>query len=247
MATIRVATRPPGLVVLVDGVRVGRSPAGPLWVPAKPIRVQAIPEDPRRFEPGRDTLLVTPRPGDALDVTIDLRPSVLLRTVPEPASIFLSRAAAAGDSLLGESPLNLLPARLEGSAFRVGAAEHADTVLTGDAILAMAPGGGPATVTLRRNAPHLLPPPPPPPRLYRRRWFQIALLGAGAALTGTSAILRHEADRWYDRYLASSDVREIPHLYDQTTHYDRLAGAALGSGQALITAGLFLLVTSASR
>ena len=56
-----------------------------------------------------------------------------------------------------------------------------------------------------------------------------ALIGAGAVLTGTSAVLRHEADGWYDRYLASSDADEIPRLYDRTVHYDRLAGATLGS------------------
>lgn len=253
MATLRVATKPAGLVVLVDGVRVGRAPVGPLWVPAKTLRVQALSEDPRRFEPGRDTLQVTPRAGDALDVTIDLRPSVLLRSDPEPAELFQETAAfraearPGGDSLIGRTPLRLLPSRLEGRAFRLALAEHADTLLSGDFLLAQAPEGGTATVRLRRIAPHLAPEPPRAPPLYKRRWVQLATIGLGAALTGASAVLRHEADRWYDRYLASSDSREIPRLYDRTSHYDRLAGASLASGQVLLTAGIFLLVTSAGR
>jgi hypothetical protein len=247
VATLRVETKPAGLVVVVDGVRVGRAPVGPLWVPAKAIRVQALSEDPRRFEPGRDTVLVTPRAGDALTVAIDLRPSVLLRTIPEPASLFLQEGGGRGDSLLGETPLRLLPSRLERSTFRLIAPEHGDTIVAGEDLLALAPTGGPATVQLRRVAPHLPPPPPREPPVYRRRWFQLALIGAGAALTGTSAVLRHDADQWYDRYLASSDSREIPRLYDRTVHYDRLAGGTLASGQVLLTAGIFLLVTSAAR
>lgn len=247
VATLRVQTQPPGLVVLVDGVRVGRAPVGPVWVPAKAIRIQALSDDPRRFEPGRDTLLVTPRPGDALDVTIDLRPSVLFRSAPEPASLFVEDAPGGADSLVGETPLRLIPSRIERRAFRLEAPEHADSSLSGDAILALARSAGSATVALRRVAPHALPGPPPAPPIYRRRWFQLALIGAGAVLTGTSAVLRHEADGWYDRYLASSDADEIPRLYDRTVHYDRLAGATLGSGQVLLTAGIFLLVTSTSR
>jgi len=233
--------------VLVDGVRVGRAPVGPLWVPAKAVLVQALSDDPRRFEPGRDTQLVTPRAGDALVVTIDLRPSLLLRTEPEPADLFLREGAAGGDSLLGSTPLRLLPSRLEGYHFRIAAPEHADTVLAGDALLAQAPSGGPASVRMRRVAPHILPVAPKAPPIYRRRWFQLAMIGAGAALTGTSAVLRHQADRWYDRYLESSDSREIPGLYDRTVHYDRLAGGTLASGQVLLTAGIFLLVTSGRR
>lgn len=247
VATLRVETRPTGLIVLVDGVRVGRAPVGPLWIPAKAIRVQALSDDPRRFEPGRDTVLVTPKAGDALTVAIDLRPSVLVRSLPEPAALFVQERASRGDSLLGDTPLRLLPARLEGRAFRLSAPEHGDTVLTGEAILALAPEGGPATVRLRRVAPHVAPEPPRGPPVYRRRWFQLAMIGAGAVLTGTSAVLRHEADRWYDRYLASSDSREIPRFYDRTVHYDRLAGGTLASGQVLLTAGIFLLVTSATR
>jgi len=248
VATLRVETKPTGLMVLVDGVRVGRAPVGPLWVAAKAIRVQALPEDPRRFEPGRDTVLVTPGPGESVTAVIDLRPSVLIRAAPEPAALFLEDGATSGsDSLLGETPYRLLPSRLERRTFRLAAPEHADSTLTGESILAFVPQGGTVTVALRRVAPHLLPAPPRPPPLIRRRWFQLALIGAGTALTGTSAILRHQADRWYDRYLGSSDPDEIEHFYGRTAHYDRLAGASLGTGQALLTAGIFLLVTSVTR
>ncbi len=234
-------------MVLVDGVRVGRSPVGPLWVAAKTIRVQAIPEDPRRFEPGRDTVVVAPGPGESVTAIIDLRPTVLIRAVPEPAALFLDGGSAGSDSLLGETPYRALPYRLERRAFRLVAPEHADSTLSGEWILARAPHGGTVTVALRRVAPHLLPEPPRKPPLIRRRWFQLALIGTGAALTGTSAILRRQADRWYDRYLGSSDPAAIERFYDRTAHYDRLAGASLGSGQALLTAGIFLLVTSVTR
>jgi hypothetical protein len=168
--------------------------------------------------------------------------------VPEPAALFLEDGAAAGtDSLLGETPYRALPYRLERRAFRLMAPEHADTTFSGEWILSRAPQGGTVTVALRRVAPHLLPEPPRKPALIRRRWFQLALIGTGAALTGTSAILRHQADRWYDRYLGSSDPDEIERFYDRTAHYDRLAGSSLGSGQALLTAGIFLLVTSVTR
>ncbi|HLQ66818.1 MAG TPA: hypothetical protein VK123_06235 [Candidatus Limnocylindrales bacterium] len=247
-ATLRVVTIPPGLMVLVDGVRVGRAPVGPLWVAAKTSRVQALPEDPRRFEPGRDTVVVSPGQGESVTATIDMRPSVLIRTAPESAALFLQEGAASGaDSLLGETPYRALPSRLERRALRFSAAEHADSSVSGESILALAPQGGPITIVLRRVAPHLPPGPPRSPPLVRRRWFQIALIGAGAALTGTSAILRHEGDRWYSRYLSSSDPVQIEGFYNRTAHYDRLAGASLGGGQVLLTSGIFLLVTSVTR
>ncbi|HEV8128865.1 MAG TPA: PEGA domain-containing protein, partial [Candidatus Eisenbacteria bacterium] len=110
VATLRVETIPPGLTVLVDGVKVGRSPVGPLWVQAKPVTVQAISEDPRRFEATRDTVLLIPRPGQALQATIDLRPSVLIRSMPEPASILLAASGTGrADSLIGQTPFRVPP------------------------------------------------------------------------------------------------------------------------------------------
>lgn len=245
-ATLRVETLPPGLLVLVDGVKVGRSPVGPLWVASKPIRVQAIPPDPRTFDTGRDAAVVTPAPGDARTVILDLRPSVLLRSEPEPATLFLRAGTGAeADSLAGVTPIRLLPGSLEGRALRLEAPEHADTVLAGADLLRLASrDGGPITIAMRRVAPHL-PPPAPRPPLLRKRWVHLAMIGTGAALTGVAALLRREGDRWYARYESSSDPAAIPRYYDRTVHYDRLAGTSLGTGQALLTAGLFLLATSA--
>ena len=73
--------------------------------------------------------------------------------------------------------------------------------------------------------------------------MRLSLIGIGAALTGSAAILRREGDRWYDRYMASSDPDAIPGYFDKTVRYDRLASASLGAGQVAITLGLFLLVT----
>lgn len=246
IATLRVETLPPGLTVLVDGVRVGRSPIGPIWVQAKPVQVQAISDDPRRFEATRDTLLLVPRPGQALQATIDLRPSVLIRTTPEPARIFIAGAGAGrADSLIGQTPFRLPPRRLERRTLVFEAAEHADSSISGESILALASAGRPVSITLRRVAP-TIEPEAGRRSVFRRKWFQLALIGIGAALSGTSAALRSEADTWYDRYLESSDPDEISRLYDQTVHYDRLAGESLVAGQVLLTAGIFLLVTTDS-
>jgi hypothetical protein len=248
VATLRVETLPPGLTVFVDGVKVGRSPVGPLWVPAKPITVQAISDDPRRFEATRDTVMLYPRPGEALSATIDLRPSVLIRSTPEPANILVAAGGAGrADSLIGQTPFRVPPKGLEQRRLVFEAPLHADTTMTGESILALASTGGPVNVTLRRVGPR--PETQSESRsgrrsIFRKKWFQFALIGVGVAFTGTSARLRNEADTWYDRYLQSSDPVEIPRLYDQTAHYDHLAGESLVVGNALLTAGIFLLVTT---
>lgn len=246
-ATLRVETVPSGLLVLIDGVKAGRSPVGPLWVAAKPIRVQAIPEDPRVFDTGRDAALVIPSPGEARTVVLDLRPSVLVRSDPEPATLFLrARAAAGGDSLVGVTPIRLRPGEVDRETLRLEAPEHADTTFAGASLLRLAASvGGPVTIAMRRVSPHVPLPAPRPAPLLKKRWVQIAMIGAGAALTGAAALLRREGDRWYSRYESSSDPDAIPHYYDRTIHYDHLAAASLGSGQVLLTAGLFLFVTSA--
>ncbi|HEX7078671.1 MAG TPA: hypothetical protein VF363_09625 [Candidatus Eisenbacteria bacterium] len=238
---------PSGLLVLIDGVKAGRSPVGPLWVAAKPIRVQAIPEDPRVFDTGRDAAIVTPGPGDARTVVLDLRPSVLLRSDPEPASLFFRVGGLVpGDSLAGETPVRLLPSAIERRAIRLEAPEHADTTVLGADLLRLASStDSRVTIAMRRVAPHLPTAPPPSPPALKRRWVQVAMIGAGAALTGAAALFRREGDRWYARYQSSSDPDAIPRLYDRTIHYDHLAATSLGSGQVLLTAGLFLLVTSA--
>ena len=246
-ATLRVETLPPGLLVLIDGVKVGRSPVGPLWVAAKPIRVQAIPDDPRVFDIGRDATVVTLAPGEARTVRLDLRPSVLLRSDPEPATItFRPGGAAERESVLGVTPIRLRPDAVDGGTLRLEAPEHADTSLAGpDLVRLAARETGPVTIALRRVAPHFPRTSTRPPPLLKKRWVQVAMIGAGAALTGAAALLRREGDRWYARYESSSDPDAIPRYYDRTVHFDHLAAATLGSGQVLLTAGLFLFVTSA--
>lgn len=248
-AALRVETLPPGLLVLVDGVRVGRAPVGPLWLPAKLTRVQALPEDPRRFEPGRDGAVVTLARGRDTTIVIDLRPSVLLRSVPEPALLSLIDPRSPGaEAAAGETPIRLLPQALAGRSLRLEAHEHADTTVAGDALVDLAGArGGVATIELRRVAPAHPPEPARGRPLLKRTWVRLSLIGIGAALTGSAAILRREGDRWYDRYQASSDPDKIPGYYDKTIHYDRLASASLGVGQVAISAGLFLLVVGSDR
>jgi hypothetical protein len=83
--------------------------------------------------------------------------------------------------------------------------------------------------------------------IYRKRWVQWGLVVLGAGLTGASAILKREGDRWYDRYLDSSDRSVLDEYFDRAVHFDRLSLASLGVGQALFTGGLVLLVSHSSR
>ncbi|HKQ18970.1 MAG TPA: hypothetical protein VJW75_04420 [Candidatus Eisenbacteria bacterium] len=247
-ASLRVETLPPGLLVVIDGVRVGRAPVGPLWLPAKRVLVQALSPDPRRFEPGRDGATVTLTRGRDTTIVIDLRPSVLLRSVPEPASVALVHPVSHRlEAPAAQTPIRLLPAALSGRAIRLEATAHADTTLSDEALLALATAGdGVATIALRRVAPDPLPTVKRKP-IWRRTWVRLSLIGIGAALTGSAAILRREGDRWYERYQASSDPDVIPVYFDKTVHYDRLASASLGTGQVAITLGLLLLVTESAR
>jgi len=238
---------PPGLRVLVDGVEVGRSPIDSLRLPARAVLVRVLAADPRRFDAARDALPVTIRAGSTVTVFLDLRPSVLLRSDPEPAFVLLTdRAGNLPDSLLGETPLTLRPAWIEGAALRFERESFADTVLPSSAFLN--PTEGPPRVALRRSG---LPPPPlgPAPRtsLFRKRWVQWSLVGVGAALSGTAVAFHHQGDEWYDRYLASSNVDEIPDLYDRAVRYDRYAAFSLGSGQVCLIGGLLLLFSGQSR
>jgi len=226
-------------------VEAGRSPLGPIWIPAKTVRVRALRDDPRRFDSASDEALARIEAGVVTHVFLDLRPSVMLRSVPEPARVYRVTGAAR-DSLLGETPLSLRSAFLEGNRFRLEARDHADSVLPGEALLALEQSGGRVAVFLRRVA-VTLPPVPPRTPLLHKRWLQWGLVGIGAALTGTAALLRRDADRWYDRYLESSDRRVLDAYFDRAVHYDHLSLASLGVGQALFTGGLVLLVNGSGR
>jgi hypothetical protein len=241
-----VETVPPGLLIRIDGVEAGRSPLGPVWLPARTVRVRALPEDPRHFDNASDEAEAVIRPGSTARVFLDLRPSVMLRSRPEPARVYRVTGAPARDSLLGETPLSVRPALFEGSGFRFRAPDHADTTLTGLALLDLERIRDPVTIPLRRIT-ESLPPTPPKIAFYRHRWLQWGLVGVGAVLTGTAAILRREGDQWYDRYLESSDRRVLDTYFDRAVRYDHLSLASLGVGQVLFTGGLALLVSGSSR
>ena len=240
-----VETSPPGLMVLVDEIQAGRSPLGPIWIPARTVRVRALHDDPRRFDSASDERQVSIRPGGVTRVFLDLRASVMLRSAPEPARLLRVREVAR-DSLIGETPLSLPPSILEGGRFRLQAQDHADTVVTGAQLLASSGMNGAASVTLRRVA-ETIPLVPARPHVYRRRWVQWGLVGIGAALTGAAALLRREGDQWYERYQTSSDRRVLDSYFDRAVHYDHLSLASLAAGQVLFTGGVVLLVSGADR
>jgi hypothetical protein len=238
-----VETSPPGLLILIDEVEVGRSPLGPIWVPARTVRVRARPDDPRAFDTASDEAQVVIRSGVTTHVFLDLRKSVMLRSAPEPARVYRITGTTQ-DSLIGETPLPVGPALLEGNRFRFHAPDHADTTLTGESLLDLERIGG-GVVSLRRTAAPL-PLTPPRAPIYRRRWLQWGLVGVGAALTGTAALLRREGDQWYDRYLESSDRSVLDTYFERAVRYDRLSLTALGVGQVFFTGGLVLLIGGGS-
>ncbi len=236
-----VETEPPGLLILVDEVEAGRSPIGPVWLPAKTVRVRALADDPRRFDTAQDEVQAVLRPGSTTRVFLDIRPSIMIRSTPEPARVLLL-AAPDRDSLLGETPLAVQPGLLQRNRVRLLAPDHADTMMWGDTLIDRAETSGAAAVSLRRVA-QTLPVAVRRPPLHRRRWFQWTLVATGAGLTGAAAILRREGDRWYDRYLDSSDRRVLDTYFDRAVRYDRFSLASLGVGQVLFTGGLVLLVS----
>ncbi len=236
-------TAPPGLLVRIDEIEAGRSPLGPIWVPAKTVRVRVLRDDPRLFDNASDGAQVVVRPGVTSRIFFDLRPSVILRSTPEPARVYRVRGSTP-DSLIGETPLSVRHAFLEGISLRFHALDHADTTLAGDSLVSL--GRTSAEISLRRVA-ETLPPAVPRPPVYRRRWLQWGLVGVGVALTGAAAILRREGDQWYERYLDSSDRRVLDTYFDRAVHYDHLSLASLGVGQVLFTGGLVLLVNGSGR
>jgi hypothetical protein len=245
---VSVVTLPTGLRVFVNGIDAGTSPVETREVRSGLVVVRAFAPDPRRFEPEADGAVARLAPGESLHVRLDLRPWTLLRSVPEPAAVtLLALGAGALETPAGGTPLRVAPARLETARVRFGVAGYADSIVPGsDLITRAAAGEGGVTIALRSL--HLPPAAPPPkPSLIGRGWFRWALIGTGAALTGTAAILRHEGDRTYDRYLAETRPEEIERLYDRTVRYDRWSSITLGAGQATLTAGLFLLMTGVGR
>jgi hypothetical protein len=246
-ATLRVETKPTGLVVVIDGTEAGHAPLV-LRLFAKTVRVRAVPGDPRLFSLAPVERTVALVPGATVEVTLDLRPPISLASVPEAASVFLgSGSYEAPDSLAGQTPLSILPSVLDPAFVRLSSPAYADTTLRGDALVAAAAGGA-AFVRMRQISP-ILPGKSSshPTPLYRRGWFQWSLIGIGAALSVSSIVFHNEADTWYERYLGSSDPEQIPYYYDQANQYDHLATVSLAVGQISLLGGLLLLITNPSH
>jgi hypothetical protein len=245
---IGVDTTPAAARIWINGIDAGLSPVAPVEVPSGRNVVRAFRGDPRRFEPVADGLEADLAPGETLFVRLDLRPPILLRSRPEPASItLLPMHPDLSEVAVGKTPLRLAPGRLEGWRVRVGAYGYADSLLMGAALVAGADDAGGALAIELRSLGLPPPAPPPGPSLLGRRWFQWALIGAGTAMTAGAAILRHEGDRSYDRYLGATRPSEIERHYDRTLRYDRWASVSLGVGQVALTSGLFLFVSGIGR
>jgi len=243
-AVLVVETRPSGLEVLVDGVSIGRSPLGPLHFAAKTVHVRVLPADPRGFNPAQTTADVVLHAGARATAYFDLRPTVIVRSDPEPATLALVVRASGADSLLGETPLAIPPALLDDGSLRFQRGGYADTTISGGAFLAES---GPPRVALRIQSTG------PKPHaatvshkaaFYKKPWFHWTMIGTGLALSGAAAALHHKADDTYGQYLASTDVEEIPGLYDQAVHYDHLAALSFGVGQVSLIGGVVLILTS---
>lgn len=230
--------------MLVDSLAAGRTPIDSLRLAAGSYLVRVVEPDPRRFDSAIDAVQVTLHRSASVSVLIDVRPSVLLRSTPEPASVFLTaRLLEAPDSLLGETPLRVRPSVIEPVRLRFARPGYADTTLFGASFL-----GDSAAVSgvLLRSGPSLAFPPASDAAgapIYRKGWFQWTLIGIGAALSGAAVVFHHQGDQAYDEYLRSSNVSEIPGLYDDAVRYDRWAAASLGVGQACFVGGFVLLVT----
>lgn len=242
-AVLNVETKPEGLEVLVDGISVGSSPVGPLHLAAKTVHVRVVPADPRGFNVAQTTSDVTLRSGAQTTVYFDLRPTVVVRSDPEPATLALVVRSSGPDSLLGETPLAIPPALLEDGSIRFQRGGYADTTISGATFLG---DPGPPRVALRvqsrakarevgvsKSRP-----------FYRKSWVHWTMIGAGLALSGAAVAYHHKADDSYNQYLASTDIHEIPDLYDQTVHYDHLAAFSFGAGQVALIGGIVLILTS---
>ena len=246
-AALVVETVPSGLRILIDGLDAGRTPLGPVRLAPGRILVRAVPEDPRRFDRVQDSTWVLLAPGMTARVFLDLRPSVALQSVPWPASVFLLAAGpGAPDSLLGETPLRLPAALVEGHDLRFRAVDHADTVVAG-ALLVERSGASLSSVVALRRVAEAAPPKTARPPLYRRRWFQWALAGVGAGLTGAAVYFNRQGDYWYERYLTSSDPDQLDTYFERAVRYDRLSLASLAVGQVAFSAGILLLVSGSGE
>jgi hypothetical protein len=237
-AVLYVETRPESLEVYIDGALAGRSPLGPIEHAARAVRVRVLPPDPRRFGLGRDAMDVTLVKDGSAHLFFDLRPSVMIDSEPAGAIATLTNRAA-GDSLLGATPVSVPPSVIEEAAVSFSAPAHADTVISG--ALLVEDENGAAHVELRRVV-WSSPGPTPKTPILKKTWFRWTMVGVGTVLSVSAIPLHQKADDYYEQYQASSDADEIPYLYDQTQKYDRLAGGALIVGQTLLVSGIVMLL-----
>ena len=237
-AVLYIETRPESLEVYIDGEPVGRSPLGPIEHAARAVRIRVLPPDPRRFGLGRDAMDVTLVKDGSAHLFFDLRPSVTIESEPMGAIVTVTDRAA-GDSLLGATPVSVPPGIIEDAAVRFAAPAHADTVISGAALVE--DENGAAHIELRRVV-WASPGPTRKPPLLKKAWFQWTMVGIGTALSVSAIPLHQKADDYYEQYLASSNADEIPYLYDQTRKYDKLAGGALIVGQTLLVSGIVSLL-----
>ena len=178
--------------------------------------------------------------------TFDLRFSC--DRLPSPPRCSSPRACSRPpDSLLGETPLRVRPSVIEPVRLRFARPGYADTTLFGASFL----GDSAAVSGVRlRSGPSLALPPASEAAgapIYRKGWFQWTLIGIGAALSGAAIVFHHQGDQAYDEYLRSSNVSEIPGLYDDAVRYDRWAAVSLGVGQAALLVGGFVLLVTGQR
>lgn len=83
----------------------------------------------------------------------------------------------------------------------------------------------------------VIPRPVRPHHSYRTAWLTAF---AGAGLVAASFPLAHEADRRYQRYLSETDITRIDTRYVATRRMDRVASAALLSGEGLLATAVWL-------
>ena len=76
----------------------------------------------------------------------------------------------------------------------------------------------------------------PPPVSYKRAYIAF---GVGGALTLTSFVLEHSADRAYERYLAGTDPAQITQDFDEAERLDKWSAATLLAGTGALALGVY--------
>lgn len=72
------------------------------------------------------------------------------------------------------------------------------------------------------------------------RTLAYVCIGAGLGLLAGSTLIAERANDRYDDYRNAVEPDRVRDLYDETVHLDRISTATLLTGEALISAGLYL-------